>query len=72
MSEFSEIVRAEAAKRDRIWDVHRRWQVLQETIAWAELQTTVRRNTKEGCLANQQRILVEMARYRESETRQSN
>jgi hypothetical protein len=54
---LNELVREEAAKRDRNWDPQQRWQVLQNTIAWAEAQATVRRNTKAACLANQARLL---------------
>jgi hypothetical protein len=65
---LSDLIRREEAKRQRCWDPAARWKVIQETIAWAEAQATVRRNTKEACLANQQRILAERAAY---ETRKS-
>ncbi|MCY2993191.1 MAG: hypothetical protein NTY19_35700 [Planctomycetota bacterium] len=52
---------AEEAKRERHWDARTRWRVLQETIAWAEAQATVRRNTREACLREQQRKLAELA-----------
>ena len=61
---LSNLVREEAAKRDRNWDPKARWQVIQETIAWADSQATVRRNTKQACLANQQRILAEWTEYK--------
>jgi hypothetical protein len=47
--------RAEEARRERHWDARRRWQVLQETMTWAEAQSTVRRNTRAACLAQQAR-----------------
>jgi hypothetical protein len=58
---LSELIAAEEAKRDRNWDPKLRWQVIQETIAWAEAQQTVRRNTPEACLAEQQRKLAELS-----------
>ena len=45
----------EEARRERHWDAPRRWQVLQETITWAEAQSTVRRNTRADRLAQQTR-----------------
>jgi hypothetical protein len=53
-----ELKAAEEARRDRHWDPAMRWKVLQETITWAESQTTVRRNTKASRLAEQQRKLA--------------
>lgn len=35
-----------------------RWQAYLSTLAWAETQSTVRRNTKEACLAHQERLLA--------------
>jgi hypothetical protein len=61
MTSLSELIRAEEAKRDRNWDPQQRWKVLQETIAWVDSLQKVPRNSKEGCLANQQRILAQMA-----------
>ncbi len=49
---------SEEAKRERHWDARVRWQVLQATIAWAEAQATVRRNTPAACLREQQRKLT--------------
>jgi hypothetical protein len=51
---------AEEAKRDRMWDPAERWKVLQDTIAWAESQPTVRRNTREACLKKQAMLLAAM------------
>ena len=52
----------ESAKRLRNWDQAERWQVLQQTISWAEQQATVRRNTPAACLREQQRKLSQMGR----------
>ena len=41
---------AEERKREAAWSETERWRVLQETITWAELQATVRRNTPEQCM----------------------
>jgi hypothetical protein len=46
--QFRELIKAEEAKRDRHMDPAERWQLIQETITWAE--TFVRRNTREKCL----------------------
>jgi hypothetical protein len=58
---FDELVLDERTKRERNWDPKVRWQVIQDTIAWASSQASVRRNTKEACLANQARLLAEFA-----------
>ena len=50
-----ELKRAEESKRDRCWDPAARWKVIQETITWAEAQTTVRRNTPRACLERQRK-----------------
>jgi hypothetical protein len=50
-------IESESAKRLRNWDRAERWQVLQQTITWAEQQATVRRNTPAACLREQQRKL---------------
>lgn len=55
---MTHLVAVEAAKRDRHLDAAERWRLVQAAIAWAETQQTVRRNTKEACLANQARILA--------------
>jgi hypothetical protein len=57
---FDELVQFEKAKRERNWDPQQRWKVLQEMIAWAESQATVRRNTREACLREQARKLAEL------------
>jgi hypothetical protein len=52
---MSDIKRQEESKRDRHWSAGKRWRVLQETIAWAETQAPVRRNTRARCLQEQAR-----------------
>jgi len=64
---LSELIQLEQAKRDRNWAPEQRWKVLQQTIAWVESQATVRRNTREACLANQRRLLTQIAEYRARE-----
>jgi len=51
---------AEEAKRDRNWDARQRWKALQDMIAWAESQATVRRNTRAACLREQMRKLRQL------------
>ncbi|MGD0516239.1 MAG: hypothetical protein ABSA26_01775 [Thermoguttaceae bacterium] len=55
--EFSELIRREEAKRDRIWDPAERWRMIEEMIDWADAQKSVPRNSKEGCLAAQRKLL---------------
>ncbi len=45
-----DLKRFEERKREAHWDAAQRWRLLQETIAWAESQATVRRNTPQRCL----------------------
>ena len=67
---LTELIQDEEAKRWRNWDPKQRWQALQAMIAWAESQATVRRNTKEACLANQQRLLAQFASHSERQGEQ--
>jgi hypothetical protein len=53
-------IKRESAKRLRNWDRAAQWRVLQQTISWAEQQTSVQRNTPAACLREQQRKLSEM------------
>jgi hypothetical protein len=55
--EFSELIRREEAKRDRMWDPAERWRMIEEMIDWADSQKSVPRNSKEGCLAAQRKWL---------------
>jgi hypothetical protein len=57
MMDMNELINSESAKRLRNWDRAARWQVIQQTITWAEQQATVRRNTPATCLREQQRKL---------------
>jgi len=45
-----DLKRREEEKRERCWDPAERWRVLQETIAWADAQAAVSRNTPTRCL----------------------
>ena len=67
--DLSDLLQSEAAKRDRNWNPQERWRVIQQTIAWSEMQSTVRRNTKAACLANQARVLAGLAEYQASLSR---
>lgn len=57
---MNELIAAEEAKRERRLDPAERWRLIQSAIAWAESQQTVRRSTKESCLANQARLLARL------------
>lgn len=60
MATMRDWIGSESAKRLRNWDQAERWQVLQQTITWAEQQATVRRNTPTACLLAQQQKLSQM------------
>ncbi len=60
--EFSELLRREEEKRNRMWDPAARWQMIEDLIAWADAQKPVPRNSKEGCLAAQQKW-IDSERY---------
>jgi hypothetical protein len=62
-SEWTELIRREAEKRERNWNPQTRWKVIQDTITWIESQSTMRRNTPAACLANQRRLLAAFAEY---------
>ena len=49
-----DLKRFEERKREASWNAAQRWQVLQDTITWAESQATVQRNTRQRCLELQQ------------------
>lgn len=55
--QFAEIVAREQARREKAWTPLARWQALQETIRWAEMQPTARRNTPRACLERERRLL---------------
>ncbi len=52
-----DLKRREEEKRERNWDPVQRWQVLMETIAWADSQAAVPRNSRESCLQRQRKHL---------------
>jgi hypothetical protein len=68
---FDELVQIETEKRERCCDQLERWRILQETIAWVDSQQPVPRNSKEGCLANQARLLKSFAEHAEKAPRRS-
>ena len=49
----------EERKREAAWDPAVRWRALQQTITWADFQSTVRRNTPQKCLELQRAKLSE-------------
>jgi hypothetical protein len=51
----------EEQKRRRSADPRLMWQVLQETIDWVDSQQPIPRNSRRGCLANQEKLLASMA-----------
>ena len=53
--------RREEEKRERCWDPVERERVLFQTIAWADRQQPIARNTKKACLLNQARLLAGFA-----------
>jgi hypothetical protein len=55
--EFSKLLRSEEDKRNRMWDPAERRRMIQELIDWADAQKPVLRNSKEGCLNAQRKIL---------------
>ena len=55
------IVIAEQKKRDRMMSPSRRWKMIQESIARAEQQLPVRRNTPAACKANERKLLGQQA-----------
>jgi len=48
----------EESKRNRVWSPAQRWRVLQDTVTWAEAQTSVRRNLPAACLAKEHNLLA--------------
>ena len=52
-----DLKRREEAKRDAHWSPAERWRVIQETIAWADAQAPVPRNSMARCLELQQKKL---------------
>jgi len=53
-----DLKRREEAKREAHWDPAARWRAVQDMIAWAESQATVRRNTPKKCLELQRAKLA--------------
>ena len=65
--EFSELVAAEEAKRNRHISARQKWEMLQQLLIWTESQATGQRNTKEACLREQERLLVGLEAWRASQ-----
>ena len=55
---MDELKKREEQKRERCWEPRERWRVLQETIAWADSQQPIPRNSRQACLANQAKMLL--------------
>ena len=53
-----ELKQREESKRDRVWHPAQRWQVVQDTLTWAEAQPGVRRNQPAACLAKEHKLLA--------------
>jgi len=51
---------SEEAKRNRRLDPQIHWRMLQQAAAWLDSQQPVPRNSRQGCLANQARLLAAM------------
>lgn len=60
--ELAKLKASEERKREACWNPAARWRVIQETLAWAESQLAVRRNTPQRCLELQRRKLAQMER----------
>jgi len=58
--EIEELYRRKEAEWEQIGDRAERWRLLQDFIAWADAQKPVPRNSMEGCLAAQRRLLERM------------
>lgn len=50
-----DLARREHERRERAWSPAARWQVIQQTITWAEAQAIVGRNTPAACIAAERR-----------------
>ncbi|MFZ5832813.1 MAG: hypothetical protein ACOY3P_22230 [Planctomycetota bacterium] len=55
--QWTELLRAEEAKRFRNVPPHELWRIIQKTITWAEAQQPVPRNSKARCLELQREKL---------------
>lgn len=55
---LDDLIRREEAKRDAHWNPAERWRAIQETIAWADAQAPVTRNSKARCLELQRAKLA--------------
>ncbi|MGD0655559.1 MAG: hypothetical protein ABSA16_14550 [Thermoguttaceae bacterium] len=58
--EIEELFRRKTAEWEQITDSAERWRLLQDFLTWADAQKPVPRNSKEGCLAAQRKLLERM------------
>ena len=58
--EFSQLLAAEEAKRNRHISPRQKWEMFQQLLNWTESQPTGQRNTKAACLREQERLLAEL------------
>lgn len=58
--ELAKLKASEERKREACWNPVARWRVIQETLAWAESQLAVPRNTPQRCLELQRRKLAQI------------
>src|SRR5262249_54823724 len=66
---FTDLTKRKQPKRARTGPPAVRWQAYLNTLAWAESQSTVRRNTKAACLAHQQQLLAQLAAAKQNPNR---
>jgi hypothetical protein len=62
VSAFADAVREEERRRNACWSPKDRWRAILDTIAWADAQQRVPRNSKPACLDHQRRLLQRFAR----------
>ncbi len=65
--DFSALVAAEEAKRNRQMSPEQKWGMLQQHLIWSESQATGQRHTKEACLRKQERLLAGLEAWRKSQ-----
>jgi len=62
--EFFDLVATEEAKRNRHITPRQKWETFQQLLNWTESLPTGRRNTKEACLREQERLLAGLETWR--------
>ena len=58
--EIEELFHRKTAEWEQIEDPAERWRLSRDFLTWADAQKPVPRNSKEGCLAAQRRLLERM------------